>query len=670
MSENNLDVPRNVEAMILDDNVMTMAYLQTIILDAHNLTVLGLSNIHLYSLTQWTSYVPRLLMLNLDNNHVDYLSNHLIRHTINLQWLSLVNNKLEVIETGSFVGLTQLNYLNMSHNRIYEIKRQWCYDMPSLRTLDMTDNTITVLWDNLFDGCSAMRELHLTSNHVAHVYNNAMHGLQQLNILKLDHNHLHALPMEGLKILNNASLVDLSSNYFHDLPRHSFSFVNTSTLKLNSLNLVRYVYDEAFCNMPNLLTLEMNDSPALAYIDQEAFINVSHLSTLSLRNNNLITLQNKIITSLPSLRTIEIDGNDFSCDCMMSWIYQNVTNSLNVVQNLTCHNSNTSTISHDWCAPRVAPLTLDVLEYDFGESTLLQCRSTGYPIPTLNWMYSQNNDSEFRNVSSIHSNTNNSLSPRVALTPNGDLIFNYLTSDDVGLYKCEAENQHGSDYRVTSLHVTNADLHVIMTHTSATTITVTWKRERYRSDGGNNYHIIYKAAGTNASQSHTVNLRPHMRSYTANHLEADKRYEFCIMSTYQHQNVVVNCTFINTQERSFDQLGVFNARSWIIGIGIAVVCMSLLMSCSISMCVKRYNVKRKRRRHDIYGDNSSRLCLSSVESISDMSPITYENKAARLCEDEDDNDDMIPVFDTVIDEEDENIDDDVIANVSINKHTA
>ena len=676
VSEHSFNTPCGVEAILLDDNKISMTLLQTIITEAENLTVLGLSNNHIYSLTEWTSYVPTLLMLNLNDNHLDYLSNHLIRHIKNLQWLTLVNNNLEVIETGAFSGLMQLQYLNMSHNRIFEIKRQWCYDMAMLNTLDLTDNTITVIWDNLFEGCSHMRELYLTSNHVAHLYDNALHGLQLLNVLALNHNHLHILPIHAFRTFANISLVDLSANYFNGIPTHAFDSVNIRRLKLNCLNSAKYIYQQSFYNLSKLLVLEIENSPSLVYIDEDAFMNVPHLTSLKVRNNKLITFQNNIITSLPSLKSIELDGNKFNCDCSTRWILYNTSQHLVGVHNFVCQNysnitstpTSSTSINDNGCPPTVVPLSLDTLEFHFGENVLLQCRSTGFPNPTVNWLYSRNNESNYMNLSSIYNDSNEILYPRVSLSIDGDLTFHFITNEDAGKYKCEGRNSLGTDNHLTTLHVINTDLHIIVTHTTSSSITVTWKRCRYRGDGSNDYHIRYKDARTNISESHMVNLRPYMRSYTANRLVPNRQYEFCIMSKYQQHNVIVNCTFVYTQRKSLERIGVFNARSWIIGIGVSAVCVSLLMSCTISLCVKRYNVKRKRRRHDPYGDNSGRLCLSSVDSISDMSPITYENKSARLCEDDDENDDLEPVFDTAIDEDEGNMDDVIMGSVNINKY--
>ena len=172
------------------------------------------------------------------------------------------------------------------------------------------------------------------------------------------------------------------------------------------------------------------------------------------------------------------------------------------------HNINTNIIqklNDCGCPPKVVPLSLDTLEFHFGENVLLQCMSTGFPNPTVNWLYSRNNESNYMTLSTIYNDSNEILYPRVSLSIDGDLTFHFITNEDVGKYKCEGRNSLGTDNHLTTLHVINADIHIIVTHTTSSSITVTWKKGRYRGDGSNEYHIRYKDSRTNISESHMVN---------------------------------------------------------------------------------------------------------------------------------------------------------------------
>ena len=667
-------LPSGYAALLLDFNMLPMPFLQTELSDSVNLTVLGLSHNHIYSLNDWTAYLPQLKILDLSFNRLDYLSNRLIRHAPNLISLSIVGNNLEVIEIGTFTGLTQLRYLNLSHNRVYEYSRRWCYDMPELEELDLSDNTITVLWDNQFEGCASLKLLSLSNNHVAHIYSNAFKGLKHLKVLTLASNHLHNLPITSFTLLKSISVIDLSSNYFVRIPAYSFDSLNVTILKLNSMRYLKYTDENAFYRLLQLNTLEMRNNPELIYIDESSLKRAPNLKTLTLSDNDLFSLQNSLVKDLPSLTTLDISGNNFFCDCSMKWITDNGTNLISSLSNYTCRNTtvinsmnnneptdDNSTKSdgkfdevHELdggnstkCVPRIVPFFQEKVEYNFGESIALQCRATGDPSSEAVWYYATDPLGNFSSIPIATFNRTVNKEARKQATNNGDLIINYLTSTDSGFYKCVGLTLHSNVSKILNLRVLNPNLYVIITHVTADSITVTWKRNHYRGDGTNDYLIKYRATHANSSVR-VINIKPYMRTYTATHLAASSQYEFCITSQYQQHNVINNCTLVLTSPHGYHRVGLFNARTVIVGIGVSSVMASLLMSCGVSLCVRKYNVKKKKKHLDQFGDNSSRLCLSSV---SDMSPVTYENKAARLCEEEEEEDgELAPVFDTTIDE--------------------
>ena len=55
---------------------------------------------------------------------------------------------------------------------------------------------------------------------------------------------------------------------------------------------------------------------------------------------------------------------------------------------------------------------------------------------------------------------------------------------------------------------------------------------------------------------------------------------------------------------------------------------------ALTHVVKRYN-KKKRQQEELYTDNLSQLFLASMDSMSDTTPITYENRAAEMFDDDD-----------------------------------
>ena len=71
------------------------------------------------------------------------------------------------------------------------------------------------------------------------------------------------------------------------------------------------------------------------------------------------------------------------------------------------------------------------MEY-IGSDSVLHCRATGYPKPSIKW-YDSNDQ--------LILNDNH----KYLVMANGDLLIRNVTFDDMGKYRCEARNSHGVD---------------------------------------------------------------------------------------------------------------------------------------------------------------------------------------------------------------------------------
>ncbi|GBM46999.1 Titin [Araneus ventricosus] len=78
------------------------------------------------------------------------------------------------------------------------------------------------------------------------------------------------------------------------------------------------------------------------------------------------------------------------------------------------------------------PKDIDALS---GNSVILNCKGLGTPKPTVNWLKSTVDNVDFSPVSSLS---------QPSMHPNGSLIFNSITKEDEGMYKCNLSNGIGS----------------------------------------------------------------------------------------------------------------------------------------------------------------------------------------------------------------------------------
>ena len=131
-----------------------------------------------------------------------------------------------------------------------------------------------------------------------------------------------------------------------------------------------------------------------------------------------------------------------------------------------------------------------------------------------------------------------------------------------------------------------------------------------------------------------MDIKPYMKSYTVSELAPSSRYEVCIAVNHDKQPIRLNCTVIITHPLTSMPSGAINVEKYIIGGSILCVLGFTVIILLLTWLIRRFN-QRRCQHEDLYGDNMSQLFLSNMDNESDTTPITYENRAAEIFDDED-----------------------------------
>ena len=412
-------------------------------------------------------------------------------------------------------------------------------------------------------------------------------------------------------------------------------------LQVNDIKELQFVDRDAFVGLSRLETLHLVDNHKLRYIDRGAFVDTPRMRTLLLHRNNLGTLEQAVVAAMPQLEVLGLHGNPLVCDCTLRWLanlrHPSVNVNLTEEASVLCRSPASMTgvrVTDDvrmasvgrTCGPRVVALFESEYNSVLGGCVSLDCRAVGVPRPQVDWL-----------LPSLHK----SAPGHVTVTKGGTLRINYVDGHDHGRYACVATNPHGRDERAVYVHVQNMRASVLVTSVTSTSVTVTWRNIHVARD----YEIAY-GRETGASENATyrsVPIGPFMRAYTASDLAPLTRYRFCIAVRRRADvgdSVLVNCTTVRTRDASYGEFGVHHAKSYVIGSVVGVLTLLSTVFCVGAYFANRYN-RRRREEEAIYGDHLSRHFLASMDSMSDTSPITFENRAAQLfvdCDDDDDDD--------------------------------
>ncbi len=637
------NISSETEAIILGRNRLVLSKIKPLY-KLPNLTVVDLSSNHLYTIETWPLNIPSIEFLSLARNDINFLPNRTFAAMINLKSLTVSHNSIEIIHTDGLCGLKKLRELEMSSNRIYEVNWRWFRELSSLEILDLSDNNIHTLRDTDFGNLVKLKTLELSNNHLKYIHDHCFKGLENLQELYLQDNHLKELPRTPMREFAGISVVDVSNNHIQSLLTNTLNNINVSTLRINRMTGLHLIEKHAFNNLPHLLTLELSDNKGLLYIDREAAIGLPKLQTLMVQNNNLSSLEEELVGALPSLKEIHLYGNPFVCDCATYWMWRETAYQ---VRNITLIDADKVTcvapsgfkdvsvtspalrdIPHT-CPPRILNLFHTVYNTVLGDQVQIDCRAVGIPRPQIDWLLPSHKSGIINDdVTLLKSGTLADATGRVIVTSTGTLYIDYIQGIDHGQYTCLASNPKGRDERTMRLHVKNMLANVIIIRITENSITVTWKSTQYTHD----YQILYKQGHTNHTYK-IINIKPYMRSYTASELNPETDYEFCIAVRHNMKSMRINCTLVSTRAQNFMR-GVISARDYIIGGFIGCLVTLVILICIITYLVKRYN-RRKRQQDELYGDNLSQLFLASMDSMSDTTPITYENRAAEIFDDDD-----------------------------------
>ena len=632
-----------------------------------------------------TTCLDHVAYLLLGGNSLEYLPQDVFVHFRNLQSLLLTRNGLEVLDKYAFRGLHLLRTLDLSKNRLFSPNTLWFQDLEVLETLDLSDNNLHLLPSKVFRFLGNLKTLDLSSNQIQHVYPSGFQGLRSLTQLLMTSNHLTTVPFDTPRSFVQLDLIDLSNNHFKCLQAGAFRDLNVKRLKLNRNEELRIIDKGAFTHLPILEELEIQSNPGLRYVDRGAMVHLDALRVLRLSGNGLRTLDAGLLSDLDPGAVVGLGGNPWRCDCGLRWMGDGRDDNpapdpdqspvgvvvLDANQALCaepstkrgcripaleprCDNASVSTVSPDSastpeprgerfilspnplykCAPSIVAFYPSSIETYIGEELKLDCRAHGEPEPGLEWVVTRNKGRHTYHV--LQPGQSLASDHRVSVLETGTLHIEYVNHYDIGNYTCRARNPQGESAFTGALSIKNVLSHIIVVRVTDTSVTVTWKTDIHV----HGYQILYRLRAPNTTSYHKVDILPYMKYYTVSGLSPHTGYEFCIAVKHAQKSLLISCNSTGTMQKGFSQTAVHDATGFIIGGTTVCLLGFVVLMCLGSQAVRMYNRKQQQQRRFLpaegagFGDDSD-VFLAGLDSLSETSPMTYENRFALMFDDSD-----------------------------------
>ncbi|KAF8349237.1 hypothetical protein F5887DRAFT_945111 [Amanita rubescens] len=227
------------------------------------LSAIDLSNKKLESVTRLKEFLPQLDVLNLNSNHLSWLSG--VPDTV--RTLSVASNCLT--ELTSYSHLTNLEHLDISRNEVESLRQLAC--LRHLHELKADGNRITSLEG--LERMDGLVKLSLQGNMISTI-NCAQFKWSRLEMLNLSKNRL--MSIEGLASLQSLIALNVDSNRVDKLETGGtmpkLRILRISGNRLQELNAASF---------PNLRTLYADNNSLVTLVKLDR---LSKLENLSLRN--------------------------------------------------------------------------------------------------------------------------------------------------------------------------------------------------------------------------------------------------------------------------------------------------------------------------------------------------------------------------------------------------
>ncbi|MBN3298003.1 TLR4 interactor with leucine rich repeats [Amia ocellicauda] len=263
-----------LEELYLGNNLITSVSTGTL-LSLKKLRILYANSNEIKKLTAESfASLDSLIKLRLDSNAIEILQDALFKSLANLLYLHLETNKIRHIHRNAFAKLSKLRFLNLSGNKQTAIRSVFTFaQLTSLTTLLLCDNDIQQVGDHVFQNLHKLSKLALSNNKISQVGTEALKGLSGVRELLMDGNLLTDIPLGLLDPLEKIEELDFSNNL-------------------------------------------------ISKVDPLAFKELKYLKVLKLKNNQLTALSGNIFSSNNGLYSLDLNENNWTCDCRLGGFKQ------------------------------------------------------------------------------------------------------------------------------------------------------------------------------------------------------------------------------------------------------------------------------------------------------------------------------------------------------------
>jgi len=280
------------------------------------LRTLNLSNNKLKNLDNLTLYgLESVEVLDLSGNMFETVGGFVFEYLTKLKQLNLGDNNIRALDVNSFSGVESLQSLNLHGNMFPRVESEAFSLIQNLVKLNLSLNNISELKTNSFNFFEQLTELDLSGNQIQLLSEDSFLGLNSLKTLRLSNTNMSAVPSAALARLIRLEHLELNKNNFKEVGENAFAGLDhLQFLSISQCPTLRKVVSGVFSPNTKLSSINLSYNVMLDEVGNGTFDNLPSLSHLYLRDNHLTSVNLRNL-NLTVIKTVDLSGNPWTCDC-------------------------------------------------------------------------------------------------------------------------------------------------------------------------------------------------------------------------------------------------------------------------------------------------------------------------------------------------------------------
>lgn len=399
---------------------------------------------------------PNSKILSISTNLIHVLNQDHFSDLTYLEELHVDKNVLSVLNDNTFLLLTRLLILDLRYNRIKVLARGAFNGLMKLTHLQLEGNWVTTIDQLTFVSLPALIQLDLYDNRLRNLPQAVFHNNKNMQILNMGMCDLEQIPPTLLKGLHSLAYLNMSDNHhLTGIAKGVFSdLTNITKITLNGCGLTS-MHVSTFAGLPKLRTVYLDGNEFSETIRWDVFANMPQsVRYVSLTSNRFTALHEFSLYSLSRIQQVNLSDNEWHCDCSLLNVrmaFMERRPQFLTQPGITCSTPDLVEGQDLWSVPVKTIMKNCVTSLvsmvhkstiDLGSEVQFDCPISRVNESQLAW-YTPT--PTYLSSSSVESSNGAVPSDRrYRLLPNGTLFLKEVKHKDAGLYICSVRYVDGS----------------------------------------------------------------------------------------------------------------------------------------------------------------------------------------------------------------------------------